>query len=911
MFYTKNISEIEKELKTSVEDGLSYNEVENRLAKNGYNQIESQNNRTPLKIFLEQFVSFMIWILIGAAVISGVIGEFVDSIAIMFIVLANAIFGFMQEYQAEKALESLKSMSVSKSKVFRNGELKEIDSKELVAGDIIEFELGDVVPADSRLISTSLNFATIEASLTGESTNSVKNAELVLDEDVSLADRVNMIYKGTSIASGRGKAIVVATGMDTELGKIAGMLDSTIDEKTPLQKELAKFGKNIVYLALFIVFVIFIIGLFQGKELIELLMTSISLAVAAIPEGLPAVVTISLAIGVKRLVKRNALIRKLPAVETLGCSSVICSDKTGTLTKNQMTVQSLFVDNQYYGVSGLGYRPEGSIFRISKDDELNDFLDEGKEFDLNKIDKESNSIVDNLIKISVLCNGATLDKNDYTIIGDPTEGALLTLGEKFGYTKKDLEEKYKLHFEIPFDSKRKLMTMIRKSDDAYQAFIKGAPDELLDKCSKILTSNGVRDITEDDINIVNKINHFYSTKALRVLGYGYKIVEKKEEYLADETESNIVFVGLSAMIDPPREEAKVAIEQCKTAGIRTIMITGDHKDTASAIALKLGFPKTEPLAYSGRELDEMNEREFDNNVKDINIFARVSPEHKLKIVKSLKKQGYVSSMTGDGVNDAPALKEADIGVAMGITGTDVTKGVADMIVTDDNFSSIVSAVEEGRGIFDNIKKFIHYLLSCNAGEIILMFLSSIMALPIPLIPIHILWVNLVTDGFPALALGVEPKEKDIMERKPRDKSESIVNGDEGLRVFLQGFIIGVLTLIGFVFSLKVMNFDVIKSRTIAFFVLATTQLFHALNSKSLDKSLFKVGVFSNIKLIWACVLSLVLEIAILYIPFTQKVFQIVPLSLIELLSLIAYSSVILWILEIVKFYNKCKDKYFD
>ncbi|MFA6141852.1 MAG: calcium-transporting P-type ATPase, PMR1-type [Candidatus Omnitrophota bacterium] len=882
-FHSVTVDEAIGILNSDPRTGLSKIDAGKRLAEFGPNQLEQKKGIGPLTIFFEQFNDFIIWILIGAALVSGFLQEWIDSLAIVAIVILNAILGFIQEYRAEKSLAALKKLSNPASKVIRDGRHEVISSSELVPGDLIEIEAGDSVPADSRLIWISVNFGVQEASLTGESTPVAKTIHILEKKEIPLADRANMVYMGTSVASGKAKALVVHTGMQTELGKIAGLVQSIGRETTPLQKKLEEFGKWIVYLCFALVGMVFLLEWLRGGKIIDVFLTSVSLAVAAIPEGLPAVVTIALALGVHRMVKRHALIRKLPSVETLGCATVICSDKTGTLTKNEMTVQKMFAGGRLFGVTGIGYSPSGEFLSGKEQIKASDYPD-----------------LQNMLRCGVLCNGAELaeDAGVYRIVGDPTEGALLTLAGKAGITKKSLEKEFLFVDEIPFDSDRKKMTIIRAHADHVIAFVKGAPDMLLGDCVNIEENGAARKLTGEDRVNIQKINNDLAGEAMRVLAVAYRTLDKgHERYDAKITERDLTFAGLIAMIDPPREEVKKAIEECKSAGIKTVMITGDHKNTAVAIARALGFFNDDSLALSGEELDKLSDDELYKEVKNISVYARVSPEHKLRVVRAWRRHGEIVAMTGDGVNDAPAVKEADIGVAMGITGTDVTKEVSDMVITDDNFASIVSAIEEGRGIYDNIRKFIHYLLSCNAGEILVMFVSSLIGLSAPLLPIHILWVNLVTDGLPALALGVDPVDPRIMKRPPRKSTEAVVTKDRVILMLMQGSFIAFCSLLAFVFVLFIEKEGIVRARTAAFIVLACSQLFHSFNCRSMTESLFKLGVFTNKKLVLATFISFLLQMAVVYIPFLQTVFKTEPLGLFDWVFVLGISSLPLWAME--------------
>jgi Ca2+-transporting ATPase len=887
-----DIQETIKRLETDITKGLSTQEAKLRLDKYGPNQLKEKKGCSPLSIFFEQFQDFIVWVLIGAAFVSGFLKEWVDTVAIIAIVILNAILGFIQEYRAEKSLAALKKLSSPTSKVIRDGQHNIIPSAELTPGDLIELEAGDNIPADSRLVWLTSNFAVQEASLTGESTPVLKTI-LSLEEkkDIPLADRANMVYTGTSCASGKAKAIVCETGMQTELGKIAGMIQEIEQEATPLQRKLEQFGKWIVYLCFVLVGLVFLLEWLRGGKLIEVFLTAVSLAVAAIPEGLPAVVTIALALGVQRMVRRHALIRKLPSVETLGCATVICSDKTGTLTKNEMTVQAVYIPDFIFKVTGVGYAPIGEFLLDSKPVSIKDYPGLAK-----------------TLEVGILCNGAQLVKDgvSFKIVGDPTEAAILSAAAKVGLWKEKLEQEFSFVEEIPFDSERKKMTILRRAqDNRLIAFVKGAPDILLEDCISVEERGQVRPIMNADRGKILKANNDLANKALRVLAVACRVLDKTPDvYEAKSIERELTFLGLVAMIDPPREEVKKAISECKEAGIKTVMITGDHKNTAVAIARELGFFKEDSYALTGEELDKLSDEAFFQRVERIPVYARVSPEHKLRIVRAWRKKNEVVAMTGDGVNDAPAVKEADIGVAMGITGTDVTKEVSDMVVTDDNFASIVAAVEEGRGIYDNIKKFVHYLLSCNAGEILVMFASSLIGWPVPLLPIHILWVNLVTDGLPALALGVDSVDPKIMQRPPRRPGEAVITKPRAFLMLGQGAFIAFCSLLAFSFVLFVEKEGIGRARSAAFIVLACSQLFHSFNCRSMTESLFKIGMFTNKKLILATTVSFFLQMSVVYTPFLQKVFKTEALGLFDWFLVLVISSFPLWAMEFLKLTNK-------
>jgi len=881
-----SVEDATKALGSDLSSGLTSQESQGRLNKYGPNQLKEAKKYSALRILFGQFEDFIIWVLIGAAIVSGFLKEWVDALAIIAIVILNAILGFIQEYRAEKSLAALKKLSSPTSKVVRDRRHEVIASAQLVPGDIIELEAGDNVPADGRVVWLTSNFGVQEASLTGESTPVMKTTLALEEKDIPLADRANMVYMGTFVSSGKARAVVAETGMETELGKIAGILQEIERESTPLQKKLEQFGKWIVYLCFVLVGMVFLLGWLRGGKIIDVFLTAVSLAVAAIPEGLPAVVTIALALGVQRMVKRHALIRKLPSVETLGCATVICSDKTGTLTKNEMTVQAIFAGGQLFKVTGIGYAPMG------------EFLLDGK-----AVSPDDYPQLSKALNAGVLCNGAQLieDKGGYRITGDPTEAAILTAAAKAGIWKEEQEWHFSFVEEIPFDPDRKKMTIVRRHNDELIAFVKGAPDVLLKDCDNIEIKGASRSLTREDKESILEVNDDLAGQAMRVLAVAYRQLDSNvDKYHAELIERKLTFAGLIAMIDPPREEVKRAIQECTHAGIKTVMITGDHKNTAVAIARQLGFFKEDSLALAGEEIDRLSKEEFEKEVEKIPVYARVSPEHKLRIVRAWRALGEVVAMTGDGVNDAPAVKEADIGVAMGITGTDVTKEVSDMVITDDNFASIVAAVEEGRGVYDNIGKFVHYLLSCNAGEILVMFVSSLAGWPAPLIPVQILWVNLVTDGLPALALGVEPVDPNVMKRPPRPPNEPVVTRRRAFLMLAQGSFIAMCSLLAFTLVLFIEKEGISRARTAAFIVLSCSQLFHSFNCRSFTESLFKIGVFTNKKLILATGISFLLQMVVIYVPFLQGVFKTEALGAFDWFLVIIISSFPLWAMEVFK-----------
>jgi Ca2+-transporting ATPase len=872
--------------------GLSEEDAVDRLQKFGPNRLEEIGRVSPWRQFASQFTEFIILVLIGAAFVSGILQEWTDAIAILVIVLLNGILGFVQQYRAERALEALKKLAAPLARVIRQGEVRSIPAEELVPGDIIALEMGDLVPADARVLSDHL-LQVDEASLTGESVPVKKDADVVLPDDAPLGDRSNMVYSSTVVTYGKGTAVVTNTGMDTELGKIAHLVQTMGREQTPLQEQLEGVGRLLVYGCLLIVAVVFALGLWRGVPPVEMFLTAVSLAVAAIPEGLPAVVTIALALGVRRMVQRNALIRKLPSVETLGSATVICTDKTGTLTQSKMNVRKIGLLDSIIDVTGDGYEPEGE-FRIG---------DQSVE--------RANQDLQLALRIGVLCNNASLrqevgDGSRWDIIGDPTEGALLAVAGKAGLWRSELETGHTMLYELPFDSDRKRMTTIRRGPDGgTTAYVKGAPDVVVRLCTHVQDNGRVRTATSEDRERLLAVNDGFANEAMRVLAVAYRDLEEEVvDPTIAEVESELVFSALMAMKDPPRPEAREAIATARRAGLEVVMITGDHKSTAVAIAKELDLYRDGDLAFTGPELDGIDDGRLREVVEQVRVYARVSPEHKLRIVGAWKSRGHIVAMTGDGVNDAPALKEADIGIAMGITGTDVSKEASDMILTDDNFASIVAAVEEGRAIFDNIRRFIHFLLSCNIGELLTMFLASLLGLPLPLLPIQILWVNLATDSLPALALGVEPAEPRGMERPPRPPTEGVLTKRIASIMLMQGTIIGLLTLGAFLFEYLVMGGGVDRARVIAFSTTIFAQNVHAFNVRSDRYSVFQLGFLSNPWLLVSFVVVIVSELAVIYVPFLQPIFKTMPLGAQDWAVVIGLGVMPLVIVEFIKLINR-------
>lgn len=887
-WYQKSPEEVAQSLDTSLTAGLSSESARSKLEAFGPNELKEQEGKSFLQKLIAQFSDFLILILIAAALISVFVGEAKDAIVIMSIVVVNALLGLYQEGKAEKALEALKKMASPTAKVLRDGNPQEISSSQLVPGDLVILETGDIIPADLRLVESS-NLKVEEASLTGESVPVEKRAQVTYSEEISLGDRHNMAYMSTIITYGRGKGVVVETAEGTEIGKIAAMIQTFEEEATPLQKKLNQLGKVLGMTTIAVCVAVFGIGLLQGREVLEMFMISISLAVAAIPEGLPAIVTIVLAIGMNKMVERNAIVKKLLAVETLGATSVICTDKTSTLTQNEMTVVKVLADNKLIEVEGTGYEPAG------------DFKLKGNTITINE-----SSGLRLLLTIAALANDAKLDNSSgmYRIIGDPTEGALVTLAGKAGIDSVELNHMYKRIEEIPFDSERKMMTTFHDmpNDEGVSSFTKGAPDIIIGRCSSIILDGRVREFTPELKSEVLKVNSDLSRAALRVLAFAFKeYVSLPTDPSPDKNESDMIFVGLTGMIDPPRPEARDAIALCKKAGVNAIMITGDYKETAFAIAKDLGMADTEDQAMMGEKLDGISDEELQEVVKNTKVFARVSPEHKVRIVSALRANGEIAAMTGDGVNDALAIKKADIGVSMGITGTDVAKNTAEMILTDDNFASIVAAVEEGRIIFSNIKKFVYFLLSCNIGEILLVFTSILMNLPVPLLPIQLLWLNLVTDSFPALALGVEKGEPDIMNQPPRNPDEAILDRRMLVGVSFQAIAVAAASLSAYLLSLRMYGLENIEeARTITFATLIVAELLRAYSSRSQKFTLAKIGVFSNKSMVYATLGAFMLLLAVIYIPFMNGIFYTFPLTFVDWEIVLSFAFIPLVVGELTK-----------
>ncbi|MEG2285005.1 MAG: calcium-translocating P-type ATPase, PMCA-type [Eubacterium sp.] len=862
------IPEAERLYDTDVSTGLNDAQISVNHEKYGKNKMAESKRKSVAAMFFAQFKDFLIIVLMVAAVISGFLGELSDAALIMIIVIINAVIGVIQENKAENSMEALKKLTIPEAKVFRNGAQTVIKAEELVPGDVVFLDAGDYVPADGRLIEAA-SLQIQESALTGESLAVEKNTDDIANGKTPLGDRLNSVYMSSMVTYGRGKFIVTKTGMQSEIGKIAGMIQGTETMQTPLQKRLDELGKILAIGALVACAVVFIIGLIRGGDPLLLFLTAVSLAVAAIPEGLPAIVTVVLALGTQKLISKHAIIRKLPAVETLGCASVICSDKTGTLTQNRMTIKKVYAN-------------EGIV---NAEDIKNDGFTSSEKL---------------VVRVGLLCNDSIIvtEEDGVKEIGDPTEIAMVAYAASLGYEKNEIQEQCPRIGEIPFDSSRKLMTTIHKFGDSYLSFTKGAPDVLLGKCKDYLKGYDVLDLDGTAKAKIDEANDAMSDKAYRVLGFAFKQYFEEPPIEMDELENDMIFAGLTGMIDPPREEVKTSIEECHQAGIKTVMITGDHKNTAVAIAKDLHIFTEGNLALSGTELSELSDEQLEEDIDRIAVYARVSPEHKVRIVDAWQKRGAVVAMTGDGVNDAPALKKADIGCAMGITGTDVSKEAAEMILTDDNFSTIVSAVKEGRGIYDNIKKAVHFLLSCNIAEILILFIATLIGWVQPLLPVHILWINLITDSLPALALGVEKNDDDIMEKKPRNPKESIFANGLGGRIVFQGIVLAVISL--FVFNYGYSHFGVDEARTMVFAVLGLSQLTHVLNVRSESKSVFSRKLFTNRYLWGAILISMVLQLSVILIPAAHAVFNVTFLNMQEWLIIIGASLAPLVVVEITK-----------
>ncbi|TYR82664.1 calcium-translocating P-type ATPase, SERCA-type [Priestia megaterium] len=862
--------------KTDKTQGLSEKEIKIRQKKEGFNELAEGEKKSAFLLFLEQFKDFMVLVLLAATLISGLLGEYIDAIAIIAIVIINGFLGFFQERRAEKSLHALKELSAPQVMVLREGEWSKIASKDLVVGDIVKFGSGDRIGADIRIIDAK-SLEIEESALTGESVPVPKHTEALRGEEIPLGDQDNMAFMGTLVTRGSGIGVVVGIGMKTAMGQIADLLQNAETMITPLQRKLEQLGKILIIVALALTVLVVAVGVLQGHDLYSMFLAGVSLAVAAIPEGLPAIVTVALSLGVQRMIKQKSIVRKLPAVETLGCASVICSDKTGTLTQNKMTVTHLWSGGTTWHVSGTGYEPNG-LFSL-----------QGQEVRVN-----NEKPLQQLLLFGLLCNQTTITKrdDDYVIDGDPTEAALLVSAMKAGFTKENIKGQFKVIEEFPFDSTRKMMSVIIEDPNKKRYVVtKGAPDVLLEKSKSILWENRQQSLS---VTIHSGVKHAIDTlagQALRTIAIAYRSIESYETIrFEQEAEKELTFLGLQGMIDPPRPEVKQAVKECRDAGIKTVMITGDHVITAKAIAKQLGILPPRGQVLDGYTLSKMSQEELEEVVDDVYVYARVSPEHKLKIVKALQAKDHIVAMTGDGVNDAPAIKAADIGIAMGITGTDVAKEASSLILLDDNFATIKSAIKEGRNIYENIRKFIRYLLASNVGEILVMLFAMLLALPLPLVPIQILWVNLVTDGLPAMALGLDQPEENVMKRKPRHPKEGVFARGLGWKVISRGFLIGIATLAAFMIVYDNTPANLQYAQTIAFATLVMAQLIHVFDCRS-EKSVFDRNPFGNLYLVGAVISSILLMLIVIYYPPLQPIFHTMEIAPREWLIILGLASI--------------------
>ena len=867
--------------------GLTQEEAAKRLSENGPNQLEDVKQINPWIVFFTQFKSLIVWILVVAGIVSGILGEWLDCIAILTIVILNAVIGFQQEYSAEKSIAALKKMTAPQSKVRRDSNLVSVPASSIVQGDVIELEAGDLVGADSRIIEAA-DFRCIESALTGESVAVEKQSDLLKQTDLPLGDRSNMLYMGTSVAAGTASAVVVATSMATEMGQIAGLIQGAgADQETPLQRRLQSVGKLLAFAALAIVVLLFLLGLWRGMSILELFLSSVSLAVAAVPEGLPAVVTVALALGVKRMAHRHALVRRLPSVETMGSTTVICTDKTGTLTVGQMTVRKLYVAEHTYDVSGEGYDPEGSVLLASKPPEAS-----------------GSASLHLLATIMAYCNRAHIihESEQWSAIGDPTKAALLVASRKLGISEEQINEPPHKVSEIPFNSDRKRATTIREiAPGKLRAFVIGAPDVVLELCSKMQSLTGEVSLSEDSKQTILQQNSQMADSALRVLAAAYRDIDATANLSQEAVESDLTFVGLAGIYDPPRAEAKKAIASCHSAGIKVVMITGDHPNTAYAIAQELGIALADEKVVSGADLAKLSDADLRTKVSAISVYARVTAEHKIRIVRAWKASGAVVAMTGDGVNDAPAIRAADIGIAMGKTGTEVTKQAAAMVITDDNFAAIVAAAQEGRGVYQNIRKTLQYLLAGNTGELIFMTTCIILALPIPLLPIHLLWINLVTDGLPALCLAADSVDPDVMKLPPRRMDAKLMDRQFLSTMLFTGFLTAAVSFGVYVFALKYESVEV--ARTYAFATLVFAELWRSFGARSESKPIWEISLSSNLALAAVVTLSFAVQIFSQHIPFLADILKITPISLSHYGLLVLVSCIPLIGVEILKLFR--------
>lgn len=886
-WYERALNDVEKMTRSQFNSGLSQKEAEKRLKQFGQNKLDEGDRVPAFFLFLAQFKDFMVIVLLVATLISGLLGEYIDAITIIFIVLLNGVLGFIQERKAEKSLAALKELSAPQMTVLRDGEWTKIASIDVVVGDIVKLTSGDRVGADIRIID-SKGLRIEESALTGESVPVQKTSDILNGTDLSVGDQENMAFMGTMVTQGSGTGVIVATGMKTEMGKIAHLLQSAETMVTPLQRKLEQLGKVLILVALLLTALVVIIGVYQGHDAYTMFLAGVSLAVAAIPEGLPAIVTVALALGVQRMIKRKAIVRKLPAVETLGCASVICSDKTGTLTQNKMTVTKLWSGGTTWDVSGTGYSPKGDFYKGDK-----------------KLNLNTEKTLLQLLTFGALCNNAKVvthetkegmlskPKLEYTIDGDPTEGALVVSAFKAGVSREIMLKDYEIIEEFPFESTRKMMSVIveRKQDRKRFVVTKGAPDVLLSKSDNILWNERREALSKQKEQAVTEAIDHLASQALRTIAIAFKEVSSSSNFHSEESvECNLTFIGLQGMIDPPRPEVKASIIECRDAGIKTIMITGDHISTAKAIAKQLQILPKHGKIMDGNTLAKMSVKDLEEVVDDIYVYARVSPEHKLKIVKAMQAKGHIVAMTGDGVNDAPAIKAANIGVAMGITGTDVAKEASSLVLSDDNFATIKAAIKEGRNIYDNIRKFIRYMLASNVGEILVMLFAMMLGMPLPLVAIQILWINLVTDGLPAMALGLDQAEDDVMKRKPRHPMESVFARGLAWKIISRGFMIGIVTLIAFWLTYTQNPDDLVRAQSVAFATLVMAQLIHVFDCRS-EHSVFHRNPFQNIYLVFAVISSILLMLVVMYFPPLQPVFHTVALGVREWLLILGLASI--------------------
>lgn len=861
---------VKKQLQVDDNIGLGSEVVKKRQKEFGLNKLQDTQHTSRLILFLQQFQDFMVLVLLAATLVAGLLGEYIDAIAIMVIVLVNGLIGYFQEQKAENSLEKLKELAAPTANVLRNGEWIQISSAEVVVGDVINIQTGNRIVADIRLL-TSQGLETEESALTGESIPVVKEPDAILKNDVETQDQTNMAFTGTMVTKGSATGIVVATGMKTVMGQIASLMSDTKKTITPLEYRLSQLGKILITVALLLTTLVVLLGIIQGHPVYQMFLAGVSLAVAAIPEGLPAIVTVALSLGVQRMIRKKAIVRDLRAVETLGCASVICSDKTGTLTENKMTVKALYTADQMISVTGDGYEATGEFLYSQKKN--------------NQVD----GIVNQMLLYGALCNNAKLQmkKGQYLVNGDPTDGALLIASRKKGISLPHTKD-FKLIKELPFDSIRKRMSVIVEDEYGERFLItKGAPDIVIPRCSFYLSNEGKTFLK--DTNHLEEAVNYLTSEALRTIAIGIRPL-RDEEYYNELLEKELTFVGLFGMIDPPRKEVPQAIRDCHSAGVKTVMITGDHKETARAIAEEIGVFKKGDRIVTGQELNNMSDEKLICIIDDITVFARVSPSHKLKIVHALQKQGHIVAMTGDGVNDAPAIKASDIGISMGITGTDVTKEASSLILLDDNFATIRSAIEEGRNIYENIRKFIRYLLASNVGEILAMLFAILIQMPLPLVPVQILWVNLVTDGLPAIALGLDQPEDDLMKRPPRNSKEGIFSRGLGFKIITRGILIGIVTIATFALAYYSSGENLTYARTIAFSTLVTAQLIHVFDCRS-EKTIFARSPLENIALVLAVVSSFLLLIGVVYWSPVQPIFHTVALGFMDWLLILGFSLV--------------------